>query len=344
MRRVRVVSAALDQPDSADDRVRTNRESVLEALDLASTHDPDVVCFPEIVLQERGGSTAERLDAAEPIPGPATDAVGELAADLDAYVVLPTFERVEGPVDGEQGDDVADDEVTIYNSAVLVEPSGNVREPYHKLRPPISELDPGVVPGRDTVTWDTEFGTFAAVICFDVGYPEIGLSLARDGADVVFFVSQMDGGSLVTTWARDYGYHVVKSTRTGASIVTPAGHVVANATDAWPPSWIDLESGGQVQFAVDEINTDCMTCSTPDGAAHADLQRAEPVSIRTFDDERQAVVTSLDEDVSIEEVAAEYGLVDRRAYYDRAALAAREARPDGELGPSARPWLDGNGE
>lgn len=141
----------------------TDRESVLAALELVERYNPDFVCFPEIVLQERGGQSLDtareivvsRMELAESIPGPSTDTVGDLAAHIGCYVLLPTIER-----DGDRH----------YNSVVFVDPDGGVMGVYQKLRPPQTELDPSIVPGKDITVWETEHGRVGASVCFDLMY------------------------------------------------------------------------------------------------------------------------------------------------------------------------------
>lgn len=329
MRETRVLSVALEQPAEPDDRPRANLESVRSALEVAGRYDPDFVCFPEIVLQERAGSdretardvVARRIELAQPVPGDATDAVGERAADLDCYVVLPTLERA------------AD---AVYNSAVLVGPDGEVEGRYRKRRPPLTELEPGITAGDEAVVWDTPFGRVGAAICFDLMYPEIGVDLARERADVVFFPSQFDGGRRLRTWAREYGFHVVKSTADAAEIVTPAGNVVARTDDDFPPSWIDLGGGARAQFGFATINTDRATYAkaTSQAAVVRIQEEVGGVAVTEMSREGQIAVECCSPDVSIADLEAAYDLERTWEYLDRTAAAAAASRSEsGEARP-----------
>lgn len=321
MRNVRILSVALDPPEETDDRRQANRDAVLAALDVAKGYDPDFVCFPEIVLQERAGAdrdtasevVARRIELAEPVPGPATDAVGARAAELDCFVVLPTLEYTDDAV---------------YNTAVLVAPDGEVAGRYRKLRPPLTELDPGVTPGDKVAVWDTPFGRVGAVVCFDLMYPDIGMELARERADLVFFPSQFDGGRRLQSWARDYGFHFVKSTTNSAEVVTPTGNAVTRTDDRFPPSWVDLGGGAKAQFGFAAINADCATYAkaTSQEAVVRIQEEVGGVAVTEMSLEGQIVVESCSPDASIEDLEAEYDLERTVDYLDRTEAAGRASR------------------
>lgn len=212
MRNIRILSAALETPREAPfspaDRLENNLDNALETLELARTFDPDIVCFPEQLLHRWIPKGEDRLGQAQPVPGPATEAIGEKARDLDAYVWLPMTER-----DGE----------TYYNAAVLIGRDGAVVGSYRKLRPTAGEISYGLSPGSELPVWETEFGRIGAVICFDLQYPELGVELSRKRADVLFFPTHLQGDQRIAHWARDYGFHVVKSHPKTAAVVDPTG-------------------------------------------------------------------------------------------------------------------------
>ena len=83
----------------------------LEHLETAGQKGVDIACLPE----EFSG----KAESAEPIPGPTTKAVGELAKKYHMYVVCPIRERAN---DGRQ-----------YNTAVLLDREGNVAGKYRKM-------------------------------------------------------------------------------------------------------------------------------------------------------------------------------------------------------------------
>lgn len=135
-----------------------------------SIHDgTDVILLPEeITLAGNGKSFA---DVAEPIPGPTTLRLGELAKEHHSYVVAGIVER-EGPA--------------IYNTAVLIDRLGNVAGKYHKVYLPREEVEGGVTPGRDYPVFETDFGTIGLMVCYDVQFADPARVLAGRGAEIIF--------------------------------------------------------------------------------------------------------------------------------------------------------------
>lgn len=325
MRSTRLLTVALKQPAEATNRVEINRSAVINALRRAEPYNPDFVCLPEIVIQERAGGwfdTAKdivkhRIDLAERVPGPSTEAVGEVAQELDTYVLLPLLE-----LDSER----------VYNSTVLIDPDGEVVGSYHKLRPPLTELEPGITPGRNVEVWDTRYGRVGAAICFDLMYPEIGTAYARHDVDVVFFSSQFDGGERLKSWARFNGFYIVKSTADSAEIISPTGNVIAETRDGYPPRQIDLENGARAGFAFAEVNTDFgIYALSSCGEALPDIQQEHDVTVVDGDREGDFYLESRSPEVSVEDLEKEYGLETIQDYLDRTAAAIQEQQS--ETGP-----------
>ena len=61
MNRITVTPVGLTQPDKPveGDRLRANLDSIHAALNRVSRHDPDLVVFPELVLQRRDSRNPE---------------------------------------------------------------------------------------------------------------------------------------------------------------------------------------------------------------------------------------------------------------------------------------------
>lgn len=151
---------------------RSSEESVgrFTALIEDSIHEKtDVILLPEgITMVGTGQSYA---DSAEPIPGPTTLRLGELAKKRDTYIVAGIYER-EGPA--------------IYNTAVLIDCLGQVAGKYRKVYLPREEVEGGLTPGHDYPVFQTDFGTVGLMICYDVQFADPARALAGRGAEVIF--------------------------------------------------------------------------------------------------------------------------------------------------------------
>ena len=334
MQSARVVSVALEVPrsselDSDTDRIQYNLDNVCEALEVASQWNPDFVCFPELMLH-RWWSREDDPDGEQPVPGPATDRVGELAAELDSYVWLPLAE-----VDGERK----------YNSVALIEPSGEVRGQYRKRRPTVGEIESGREPGQEIPVWETPFGRVGAMICFDLMYPEIAVEYARKRADIVFFPSYLQGRERMKARARENGFYVVKANPSIAEIATPTGDVTARNQGSWEGQepLEELEYGGEARFAFNELNTDMLTFTrTPrNRQAVEEIQKSHPdIVYHDSGYDETFVLESRSDDVTVEELESEYDMVTYRDWLDYTANAGLENSDAPDVGLEAYPRPD----
>jgi predicted amidohydrolase len=158
-----------------------NRDEVREAVSagLAASGPVDLVVLPEAVQADFG--SGEGLDeVAEPLDGPFTGLLGELAAQSGAVVVGGMFEAVDGALP--------------FNTLVAVEPSGRSVATYRKTHlydafgyRESDRLSAGEVAavtldvlGRDGQTCRVGLST-----CYDLRFPEQSRSLVDAGADLL---------------------------------------------------------------------------------------------------------------------------------------------------------------
>jgi predicted amidohydrolase len=110
-------------------------------------------------------------DVAEPVPGgPSTAYFAELARQYKLHIVPGLVER-----DGN----------LIHNSAILIDPDGQVLGKYRKVCLPRGEVDGGLAPGNDYPVFTTRFGRVGLMICYDGFFPEVARELANRGAEVI---------------------------------------------------------------------------------------------------------------------------------------------------------------
>ena len=157
-----------------------------------------------------GCPTEELWELVSEVPGPVTQRLADTAAELGVHLVFGTYERGASP-------DV------VYNSSVLVDPSGEVRGVYRKTHPFCGESVSGggwVTPGDTVTVVDTELGRIGMIVCFDGDYPELARIQAVQGAEVICRPSALLRSADVwelTSRARAYDNHVfvVGSNATG---------------------------------------------------------------------------------------------------------------------------------
>jgi predicted amidohydrolase len=152
-------------------RTKSAAENVKLFLDAVDAHVPantDVIVLPEGITAVGNGKPY--VEVAETIPGPTTQALGEVAKRRSAYIVAGIYER-EGPA--------------VYNTAVLIDRAGNVAGKYRKVYLPREEVEAGLTPGSDYPVFRTDFGTVGMMICYDVFYADPARALALKGAEMI---------------------------------------------------------------------------------------------------------------------------------------------------------------
>ena len=143
-------------------------EKFLELVAAKVAVGTDVILLPEGVTVV--GTGKQYSEVAETIPGPTTTKLGEMARAKKAYVVAGIIER-EG--------------IAMYNTAVLIDRSGEVMGRYRKVYLPREEIEGGLTPGSDYPTFATDFGRVGVMICWDLQYADPARALARRGAELL---------------------------------------------------------------------------------------------------------------------------------------------------------------
>lgn len=201
-----------------------NLEQFGRLVETAAAQRPDVICLPEgITIIGNGRSFAE---VSEPVPGPTSQRLGELAKKLRSYIVAGIYER-EG--------------AAIYNTAVLIGRNGEIAGKYRKTHLPREEFEGGLTPGDSYPVFRTDFGNVGLLVCWDLQFPEPWRALALKGAEIILL--PIWGGSEVLARARAIENHVFIVTSSydmKTFIVDPAGSVLAEATAKQPLALAEL--------------------------------------------------------------------------------------------------------
>jgi predicted amidohydrolase len=168
---------ALCQTNSGED-VAANERQAFGLLEEAAAAGADLACLPEVWPCQ--GSAAQVRAAAEPVPGPRTERLAEVARRHGMWVHGGSVLEL----DGER----------VFNTSVLFDRDGELIARYRKIH--LFDADPpGGQPSRESflysageevVTAETEFGRAGLSICYDVRFPELYRALAAKGATIVF--------------------------------------------------------------------------------------------------------------------------------------------------------------
>jgi len=172
-----------------------------------------------------GSLAAHRLDRpdlfemlAEPVPGPTSERMSEVARSGSCYVVSCFFEKSNG---------------RIYNTALLLDPSGKPVGKYHKTHlPPVEQLM--TTPGKELPVFETDIGCIGMLICYDMMTPEAARCLALKGADVLCWPSagygwwDEAGDFTIQSRAHDNQVYLLGALPTHSCIVNPYGDILAS--------------------------------------------------------------------------------------------------------------------
>jgi N-carbamoylputrescine amidase len=156
-----------------------NFASAVAHIHKAAQLGANVVCLPELFRAQYFCQREDiRLfDLAEPIPGPSTQRLAEVAREARVAIVASLFERRAPGL--------------YHNTAVTLNADGAIVSVYRKMHIPDDPLyyekfyfAPGDL-GFQAV--DTAFGRIGTLVCWDQWYPEGARLTAMQGAEVLFY-------------------------------------------------------------------------------------------------------------------------------------------------------------
>ena len=159
------------------------RLAAAQGAKIVLTPESSVQGYPRVDLQQGESVNDPRLvterkrilAAAETIPGPATRRFSALARELGIWIVFGMDENRKGE---------------LYNTAVLMDPQGQIAGTYSKVHLQNWMVASGVHHGDGFHVWDINVAgvqmKLGIEICYDVQHPESTLELALGGAEVVF--------------------------------------------------------------------------------------------------------------------------------------------------------------
>lgn len=156
-----------------------NFSRAIDGIREAARRGARVVCLPELFRSYYFCQTEDHefFKLAEPMPGPSTERLGRLAAELGVVIVASLFEkRAEG---------------LYHNTTAVLDADGTYLGKYRKMHIPDDPnyyekfyFTPGDLGYR---SWDTRQGRLGVLICWDQWYPEAARLTALTGAQILCY-------------------------------------------------------------------------------------------------------------------------------------------------------------
>jgi N-carbamoylputrescine amidase len=252
---------------------RANLDKAAAKVEEAAGRGAQVICLPELFRSPYFCQVedAALFDLAEPVPGPSTERLAQVARKAGVAVVVPIFEkRAPG---------------LYHNSAVILDADGKQAGLYRKMHIPDDPcfyekfyFAPGDL-GFQAI--ETRFGKIGTLICWDQWYPEGARLTALRGAPVLFYPTAI-------------GWHPAEKAQHGAAQrdawrTIQRGHAIANGCyvaavnrighEPGPPGQAGLEFWGS-SFLCDPLGVVIAEASTDKEeilVGEVDLGRIEEV-------------------------------------------------------------------
>ena len=173
-----------------------NLSRAIEKVREAASRGAQIICLHELFHSEYfcREENADLFKLAEPIPGPATEALSAVARERQVVLVVSLFERRAPGV--------------YHNTAAVLDADGSPLGLYRKMHIPDDPLyyekfyfTPGDL---GFPNFDTRYGRIGVQICWDQWYPEGARLTSLRGAQVIFYPTSI-------------GWHPQEKTQFGAA-------------------------------------------------------------------------------------------------------------------------------
>lgn len=283
--------ASFTQDGIAGANYREAIQAAIKQMEFALPFSPDICCLPEVfhVAHLQGGRPPVR-DAAENGTGNVIGPLQAFARAHGCYVICPVYTVEDG---------------RYYNAAVLVDRKGAKVAEYRKTRLTVSEMNKGLTPGPlDPPVFQCDFGVIGIQICHDIQWDEGWTRLRKKGAEIVFWPSAFAGGKRVNMRAWTNQYCMVSSTRKDTTKICD----ITGEELAVSGNWSRWGVAAPVNLEKAFLH------SYPYSYKFPAIQKKYGRRVRCYSlhEEEISVIESLSPELKVNDILAEFDLVDYR--------------------------------
>jgi predicted amidohydrolase len=302
---IRIAAASYVPPAHDHHKLGVKLEAVRDVVLKIAKDKPDYICFPEVCAcigagMKKGVEFAPDLE-------PFVEAVGKIAREVNAALVVPLLERYMGQV---------------YNSVPIVDRSGKLVTVYRKNFPTIGEMEAGVTPGWEVPVAECDGVRVGAAVCYDANFPAVAQELERGRARLVFWPSMFWGGQLLQHWCLRYAFYMAVAYGAESAIIDMSGRYLAKQGLDTPqvrgnrlPPWAVAEVNADRELFHLDYNQDKFPAIREKYGPDAEIEVHQP--------EAYFLLASRRAGLTVEQIAAEFKLETLRDYLAR-ATAMRE--------------------
>jgi N-carbamoylputrescine amidase len=209
-----------------------NMSKAITQIRLAAQKGAQIVCLQELFTSLYFCDVEDyvNFELAEPIPGPSTDSLCAVAAELQVVIVASLFEkRTQG---------------LYHNTTAVIDADGSYLGKYRKMHIPDDPafyekfyFTPGDLGYK---VWKTKFATFGVLICWDQWYPEAARITSLMGAEILFYPTAIG-------WATSQN-EATNTEQYNAWQTIQRSHAVANGVHVVSVNRVGFEQNGDMQF------------------------------------------------------------------------------------------------
>lgn len=209
-----------------------NLSKAIEKVKEAAAQGAQIVCLQELFtsLYFCDVEDYDNFKLAEPVPGPSTEALSNLAAQLNVVIIASLFEkRAQG---------------VYHNTTAVLDSDGSYLGKYRKMHIPDDPsyyekfyFTPGDLGYK---VFKTKYASIGVLICWDQWYPEASRITALMGAEILFYPTAI-------------GWHhlqdeITNSEQYNAWQTIQRSHAVANGVHVVSVNRVGLEQNDTMKF------------------------------------------------------------------------------------------------
>ena len=156
-----------------------NLKKAVDSIRAAAKQGAQIICLPELFLTQYFCQTEDpdNFSLAEPLPGPTSTTLSNLAKELQVVLIVPLFvKRTQG---------------IYHNTAIVIDADGSIAGTYRKMHIPDDPcffekfyFTPGDTGFK---SFSTRYGKVGVLICWDQWFPEAARLTALSGAQFLFY-------------------------------------------------------------------------------------------------------------------------------------------------------------